>query len=151
GYNRPAHHPLPPSAAAVASSTLLYLSLAVYPHLSSYWWPAGMIVVMLVSATLGLLAMASIRSPGERPRALALMAIIISMLGVAGAVGVSRAAFGPAAILASRYVTLTIPLLCVMYVSWLTYGDARSRVGIPVLLLVLICTTPPDSYRFSRK
>jgi hypothetical protein len=151
GYNRPAYHPLPSSAVAVAWSTLLCLSLAVYPHLSSYWWPAGPIVIALVTATLGLLAFASARSPGERPRALGLMAIIASMLCVVGAVGVSRAAFGPSAILASRYVTLTIPLFCVLQIAWLTYGPARAREGIPAALLVLIAVTMPDTYRFSRR
>jgi hypothetical protein len=150
GYIRPAHHPLPPSVWAVAASTLRYLSLAVYPQLSSYWWPAGLIVVVLVSATLGLLASASARSPMERPRALGLVAIILAMLTVAAMVGVSRAGFGPGATLASRYVTLTFPLFCVLYIAWLTYGNARARLAVHLLLLVLICATLPDAHQFSR-
>jgi hypothetical protein len=151
GYDRPLHHPLPPSAGAVASSTIVYLSLAVYPQLSSYWWPAGLIAIVLVSATLALLASASARSQDERPRALALAAIILAMLTVAGTVGVSRAGLGPGAILASRYVTLTFPLLCALYIAWLRYGNRSARVAVHLALLSLCCATLPDAYQWSRK
>ena len=69
GYARPPHHPLPPSPGMVASSTLIYLSLAVYPHLSGYWVPAGLIALAAVVATILLLTVVSLRAPGERPRA----------------------------------------------------------------------------------
>jgi hypothetical protein len=151
GYLRPPHHPLPPSLAAVASSTLMYLTLAIYPNVTTYWWPAGPIIIAVVAATLVLLTIVSLRTPGERPRALALLAIILSMLGVSGAVGVSRAAFGPAAILASRYITLTTPLLCALYFAWLVYGKAPGRMGIHVGLLALMCLTLPDSHRYGRR
>jgi hypothetical protein len=150
GYHRPPHHPLPPSAGAVATSMLLYLSLAIYPRLSSYWWPASLIATLLVVATLGLLAIASTRSPGERPRALGLMAILLSMLVVAGAIGFSRAGLGAVAILASRYVTLTIPLFCVLYIAWLVYARGRARLAMHAMLLALIGLTLPDTYRTSR-
>ena len=151
GYARPPHHPLPPSPGTVASSTLIYLSLAVYPHLSGYWAPAGLIALAAVVATIVLLAIVALRTPGERPRALGLLAIILSMVAVAGAVGVSRAGLGPNAILASRYVTLTTPLLCVLYIAWLVYGRVPTRVGIHAALLVLMCVTLPGNRQFSRK
>jgi hypothetical protein len=150
-FSRPAYHPLPSSTWSVASSALIYLSLAVYPHLSSYWWPAGVILAALVTATLLLLAITSVRSPGERPRALALAAIILSMISIAVTVGFSRSGFGPASILASRYVTLTISLLCALYVAWLAHGHGRGRAGVHIALLLLIVATLPDTFRFSRK
>jgi hypothetical protein len=150
GYHRPPHHPMPPSLASVISSTRMCLSLAIYPDVTRYWWPAGWIVVALVGATLGLLAMVAVRTPGERPRALGLAAIIVSMLGVAGAVGISRAAFGPTAILASRYVTLTFPLLGALYFAWLVYGKTAGRVGIHVVLVALMCLTLPHGQRYGR-
>ena len=64
--------------------------------------------------------------------------------------GVSRAGLGPAAILASRYVTLTTPLLCVIYIAWLVYGRAPARVGIHAALLVLLCVTLPGNRQFSK-
>ena len=124
-YTPPSYHPLPQSMASAASSTLMYLSLAVFPQISTFWWPAGLIVVAMLTATLVLLAIVSLRSPDERPRALGLFAIILSMLCVAAAVAVSRAALGGDRIMSSRYITLTTPLLCVVYVAWLLYGKAR--------------------------
>jgi hypothetical protein len=134
----------------VAFSIVRYLSLAVYPRITLYWWPAGLIVAALMLATLGLLAIASFRSPGERPRALGLVAIILSMLSVASTVAYSRAGFGLDAMLVSRYVTLTIPLLCVLYIVWLTYGRTRTHTLIHVGLLALICATLPETFRTSR-
>jgi hypothetical protein len=150
GYVRPPHHPRPPSATVVAFSIVRYLSLAVYPRITSYWWPAGLIVAVLMIATLRLLAIASLHSPGERTRAFGLVSIILSMLSVACTVGYSRAGLGLDRILASRYVTLTIPLLCVVYIVWLTYGKTRARALVHVGLLVLICATLPEAYRTSR-
>jgi hypothetical protein len=151
GYVRPPHHPLPPSIASVVSSTRMCLSLAIYPDVTNYWWPAGWIVVALVGATLGLLAIVIVRTPEERPRALGLAAILAAMVGVAGAVGISRAAFGPAAILASRYVTIAIPLLCAIYFAWLVYGKAAGRVGIHLVLVTLMCLSVPQGQRYGRK
>lgn len=99
GYFRPPHHPLPPSAGSVVSLTLIYLSLAIHPHLSSYRWPAGLIAAGLVIATLALLATRAFRQPAERPRALGMMAILLAMLGLAGTVGLSRSGLGFAVIL----------------------------------------------------
>jgi hypothetical protein len=150
GYKRPPGFPPPPSIGAVASSSLKYLSLALYPHISSYRWPAGPILVAFVAATLGLLLIASCRAPDERPRALGLMAIILSMLCVALAVGVSRSGFGPDTALASRYVTLTIPLLCAVYVSWLVYAKGLARSAIHLSLIGLMGLAFPDGEQSSR-
>jgi hypothetical protein len=136
---------------AAASSTLKYLSLAVYPQVPSYWWPAGPIVIALVTATLAMLAIASYRMPEERPRALGLMAIILSMLCVAIAVGFSRSGLGPDAALASRYITLTTPLLCAMYAAWLVYARKVARSGIHLGLCALMCLAYPACNHFGRE
>jgi hypothetical protein len=135
---------------AVASSTLMYLSLAVHPVVLSYSRPAGLIVAALVAATLALLAVAGYRTPDERPRASAMMAIILSMIGVALAVGFSRSGLGREAILASRYITLTIPLLCALYVAWLVYGRGPVRSAVHLGLAALLGLTVPAGQRFSR-
>jgi len=150
GYVRPPYHPAATSMAAVASSTLMYLSLAIYPDLGSYWEPAGWMLAVIVVSTLILLAAASLRSPVERPRALGLTAVILSMLCVAVAVGISRAGLGPVAILSSRYVTLTTPLLCALYLAWLVYGKAPARAGIHLGLPAMMLLALPGGRRFSR-
>lgn len=150
GYFRPPYHPLPPSAWSVVSSTLIYLSLAVHPHLSSYRWPSGLIAAGLSLATLLLLGARALREPAERPRAMGMMAILVAMLGLAVAVALSRSGLGPAVLLAPRYITLAAPLLCVIYISWLAYGGPRGRVAVPLALLVLVGSAMSDGYRFSR-
>jgi hypothetical protein len=105
---------------------------------------------MLVVATLALLARASVRSAEERPRALGLIAILLSMLGIGVAVAVSRAGLGSSAILSSRYITLATPLLCVLYVAWLAYGNGPTRLAVHLGLIALICLASPSCREFSR-
>jgi hypothetical protein len=104
-------------------------------------------LVILVTATLVLLGIVSVRSPGERPRALALVAIILSMFAVAVSVGFSRSGLGPRAGLVSRYVNLAMPLVCAVYVAWLAYGNTATRAGVPAVLLALIILALPGGYR----
>jgi hypothetical protein len=148
GYAKPAHHPPAPSLAAAASTTLECLSLIVCPNVSEYWWPAGLTVVLLVAATLLRLTVVGLRAPGERPRALGLIAVILSMLSVAAAVGLSRSGLGPGAGLASRYITITAPLLSALYVAWLAYGPAPARWVVHVSLLALVCLAVPANTEF---
>src|SRR5262249_50308147 len=117
GYTQPAYHPLLPSVGPLASCTLRFLSLAIYPQIATYAWPVGLIAFVVVVATLVLLTMACVRSPAERPRALGLMAITFAMICVAAAVALSRAAMGPERIMSSRYIVLATPMLCVLYVA----------------------------------
>jgi hypothetical protein len=150
GYHQPPYHPLSRSMGTVAIGALKYLSLAVHPNTLHYWWPAGLFLLAILIATLHLLATASSRAPGERPRALGLMAIILSMISVAGAVGVSRSGLGESTTILSRYVTLTFPLLGAIYIAWLAYGKPRVRVAIHWLLLALMVLAIPDSRQHCR-
>jgi hypothetical protein len=150
GYEQPPYHPLSGSMETVAIGALKYLTLAIYPNTVDYWWPTGLLLLAILTATLHRLATVSSCSPEERPRALALMAIILSMISVAGAVGVSRGGLGSATTILSRYVTLTFPLLGTMYIAWLAYGNPRARVAIHWLLLALMVLAMPDSRENSR-
>jgi hypothetical protein len=147
GYTRPAGFPLPASAQAFASTALRFLSQTVYPGMRGYAWPAGLFLVVLVTATLVRLAIVSVRSPGERPRALMLVAIVLSMLAVAASVGLARSGLGPHAGLESRFLSLGMPLLCALYVTWLAYGSAAARAGVPAVLLALILLALPNGYQ----
>ena len=69
GYQQPPYHPLSRSMGTVAIGALKYLSLAVHPNTLHYWWPAGLFLLAILTATLHLLATVSSRAPGERPRA----------------------------------------------------------------------------------
>ena len=148
GYSRPDHHPPPPSIGAVVSTTLEYLSLAVSPNVPQLWRPAGLLVSLLIAATLTRLAIVMVREPARRPSAACLIAVVLSMLCMAMAVGFTRSGLGPEMGLGTRYITLTSPLLGVLYVAWLVHGPARARWGIHTALLALACLTlwPNISY-----
>ncbi len=149
GYTRPVHHPLPPSARAVASSAVKYLSLTVYPSMRGHARPAGAIAVILVMATLLRLAIVSARSSAERPRPSGSWRSS-SRCSPWRPAWASRAGLGPDAALASRYVSLGMPLFCALYVAWLAYGNTITRIGVPLVLCAMIVLALPGSYRFGR-
>jgi hypothetical protein len=149
GYSRPPYAPLAPSLAAAASTTLEYLSVVVCPNVPGYWRPAGLIVVLLVAATLLRLVVVGLRAPGERPRALGLIAVILSMLNLAAAVGLSRSSSSPDFGLTGRYIAIAAPLLCALYVAWLAYGPAPARWVIHASLLARVCLAVPANTEFA--
>ena len=122
--------PYPPSSfapGAMVRTALEFLSLSINLGATGYWMAASLTVLALAATTLIRLSMLAARSPHERPRALGLAAIIISMIGLAVSVGVSRSGFGPGMGLSSRYVVLAAPLLSVLYFTWLLYTPARRK------------------------
>ncbi len=198
GYERPTHVPATPSAWAACSTTLDFLSLVIRP-VEGGWGrlfgvvvpllaaitlirlvivarrsPAerprafgliavllsllgvavavgvsrfGVVVALLAAITLIRLAIVARRSPAERPRAFGLIAVLLSLLGVAVAVGVSRSGFGPGAAVSSRYISISAPLLSVFYIAWLLYGPNPARRAIHIGLLALVCAGIPANAR----
>jgi hypothetical protein len=161
GYQRPAYIPAAPSARAACLTMLQVLSLAISPiHWGwarpnlgfqwSYWRLGGLAVVLLSAFTVIRLAIAARRSAEERPRALGLIAMMTSLLGVAASVGLARSGLGPDAGLSSRYVTISMPLIGVVYFAWLLYGSTRARRAIHIGLLTLVCMGIPVQERYAR-
>ena len=128
GYVKPGHHPPAPSIAAAASTTLEFLSLALCPNVPEYGRPAGLLVGLLVAATMLRLAVIAVRQPEERLRASGLIAILVSMLSLAAAVGLSRSGFGP-----GRQVRLLAtspsPPPCSRRCTWRGWPAGRGRPG----------------------
>jgi hypothetical protein len=143
GYVKPAHNPPPPSMSAICSATLEFCSLVISPVGWGYRWVAGLAVVLLSSATVILLGIVAWGSPDQRPRALGLMAVLMSMLGIAFAVGYSRSGLGPGSGGHGRYITISMPLLGIMFFAWLLYGQSAARRVIHIGLLALICAGIP--------
>lgn len=150
GYARPAHIPRAPSWSAVCLTTLEVFGLVLSPVGWSHPVAAGLAVVLLSGGTAVLLAVTAHTSPDERPRALGLTAVLASMFGIALAVGYSRSGLGPGSGAYSRYITVTTPLLGVVYFSWLLYGRPAARRSVQFGLLVLICVGMPAQYRSAR-
>ena len=149
GYERPPHIPPPPSLSAVCSTTLEVCSLVISPIGWDYRQVAGLAVVLLSGGTVTLLGVMALRSPAERPRALGLMSVLLSMLGIAFAVGYSRSGLGPGSGVYGRYITISMPLLGVVYFAWLLYGRSLARRAIHIGLLALICAGIPAQARLA--
>lgn len=147
GYERPTHVPATPSAWAACSTTLDFLSLVIRPVEGGWGRLFGVVVALLATITLIRLAIVARRSPAERPRAFGLIAVLLSLLGVAVAVGVSRSGFGPGAAVSSRYISISAPLLSVFYIAWLLYGPNPARRAIHIGLLALVCAGIPANAR----
>jgi hypothetical protein len=142
-FIRPSHHPLPPSRWAVMRTTLEFLSLPVTSVPTKFRMAASLTTLALIAVALIRLTLVAVRLPHERPRAAGLAAVIMSMMGVAVSVGVSRCGLGPGAGLASRYVPLAAPILSVLYVTWLLYSPARMQRVLQMCLLLVICANIP--------
>jgi len=149
-YVRPPYHPLPPSFQSIVSTTLEFLSLSINLSGAGYWKAASLTVVAMLAAALIRLILVAVGLPHERPRALGLAAVIMSMMGLAVSVGVSRSGFGPGMGLSSRYVTLAAPILSVLYVTWLIYAPARSQRALQTCLLLVVCLCVPGSVHRAR-
>jgi hypothetical protein len=144
GYVKPAHIPPAPSLSAICSTTLEVCSLVISPLGWGCRWVAGLAVVLLSSATAILLGIVAWGSPAQRPRALGLMAVLLSMLGIAFAVGYSRSGLGPGSGAYGRYITISMPLLGVVFFAWLLYGQSAACHAIHIGLLALICAGIPE-------
>jgi hypothetical protein len=150
GYVRPWSVPDAPSASAAWATTLQALSLVISPSRWGYWMMTGWAVLLLAVVTVLKLGIIAWQSPPERPRALGLAAVTVALLGVAASVGISRSGLGQSAGLASRYITIMAPLLCILYVTWLIYGSTPVRPAIHVGLLALVCAGIPAQLRLAR-
>ncbi len=111
--------------------------------------PPGVVVALLAAITLIRLAIVARRSPAERPRAFGLIAVLLSLLGVAATVGVSRSGYGSGFGLSSRYISISAPLLSVFYIAWLLYGPNPARRAIHIGLLALVCAGIPFNALFA--
>jgi hypothetical protein len=150
GYVRPSYIPIAPSLTAIWFTTLQVFSLVVSPIDWDYWRAAGTGVVLLLAVTVIQLLAVAWRLPEQRPRALGLIALLVSISTVAVSIGISRSGFGPAAGLCSRYITISVPLLGAVYIAWMLYGHTLARRAIHISLLVLVCASIPTHSRFAR-
>jgi hypothetical protein len=121
-----------------------------HPHHRVYWELAGLCVAVLVGITALRLACVARESRDERPRALGLIAVLLSLLCVVAAIGLTRSGYGPGTGFAGRYFTISVPLLGVVYATWLLYGPPSARRAIQVGLLTVVCAGLPFQIHFAR-
>jgi len=102
-------------------------------------WPASVLLLLVaVALTVVLLVSVWLSRPDERLRALGLLAYLAALATLILAAGWARAGTGGVLVRlgATRFVSLTAPLVCCLYVVCLLYGK---RV---LLIVLLICMVP---------
>ena len=131
----------PPSLA----TALQFLSLMLGPSAARLWPYAGLVVALLLVASVGLLVGVVVRRPGERPRALGLLAFLGGLVSLAVGLGWGRAGSSLLAGFEPRYVTLASPLGCALYFVWDLYGGTpalRRLVPLGLLATMLVVLWP---------
>lgn len=141
GYQRPAHHPEPgvEPVQAIATVTGQTLAMALGAGVSGVWWAVAGGTVVLGGFTLRALR----RSPAA-PAALGVFAVAAGIIGVALAIGVSRAGFNADMGLRARYSFLMWPLLGLAYLVWVKHGG-RGGKWVPVGLCLAAALAFPTN------
>ena len=139
GFVRPPHPPLPgPWAFFVTAAEFLATSLGIGAATNA--WPVSAILVLMGCAgSFAQLVRVIVRRPEERVRAFGLLAFLGAILLLALAVAWGRACCGPGAGMQDRYVTLSMPLLCLFYLQGVIYSRPVVWRHVQRALLLLMC------------
>ena len=136
----PAEHYVEPGVLVYALTALKYLASGFGGAATIPWWkfPAALISVILLTTTFSLIvAIVRCRLTGD-PRALGLLSYMVSCLGVAWVVGMSRYGWGNA-ILDSRYSAMSVVALIGSYFIWELHG-LRSLIPLGRMFLFMTAT-----------
>jgi hypothetical protein len=145
GYVKPGYHPLynhpSPGLAALLSTSLELLTSSLGPKSADFWPYSGWIVLALILVSFGVLLSAWHRRPDKRFVLNGLLAYLAAMAILSLGLGWGRSGMGPGFGFTSRYVTLAIPILCLVYlVLELHAGTALARIG-RLTLMGLTCAS----------
>jgi hypothetical protein len=130
-----------PGLFVYALTTLKYLASGFGGAATLPWWkfPCLLVsVILLTSAFCLITAIVRHRMTGD-PRTVGLLSYMLSCLGVAWVVGMSRYGWGNT-ILDSRYTAMSVVVLIGSYFIWEFYG-VRSLVPLGRLILFLVATS----------
>jgi hypothetical protein len=100
-----------------------------------FWKFVTAAVIALFFTTAGLLLKTWWRSSNETARAAGLFLFLAGMASLAFGLGMGRAGFE------TRYVTLSIPGLCAVYLVWTIYGAARLQTIVRTALVGTVLVT----------
>ncbi len=124
-------------------TTSQVLVLSIGPAANTYWPFSAIVVALLVASTLALLARTFRRVAAERVRALGLLACVAASVFLACGIAWARTnGINETIGFTNRYVMLTAPLLCAVYLAWTRYGaplpERAVRFVLYSIVLVLV-------------
>lgn len=139
GYVPPPHHPLPSrDVIAVTQTTGEVLGMAFGIGFSGIWWLVLVVELALGAATIALLIRQA-KNLDQRPSAVGLIAVAGGVAGVALAIGIGRASFGPGMGLWPRYALFMWPLLGAAYLAWVKAGRDVEPTGLARWVPIGLC------------
>ncbi|CAN5830765.1 hypothetical protein BH18ACI4_BH18ACI4_28960 [soil metagenome] len=151
GYTTVPYHPSTHRLRIITQTAAQFLTMGFGPGivgLSSatrtpmpFWGLACFGVVGLYFLTAWLLLATWRKEPEERARAAGLLLFLAAMVSLALGLGMGRDGFE------TRYITLSVPGLCAVYVAWSIYGTSRLEAHVKTLVFVTVLITfAPNTY-----
>jgi hypothetical protein len=151
GYNRVPYHPSTHSLRVILKTALQFLTMGFGPGVVGlgfesrlpmpFWKIVCSVVAGLFLLTGGMLVTAWRKHPTERARAAGFLLFLAAMASLALGLGMGRDGFE------SRYITLSVPALCAVYLAWRIYAAPRFQ---PLVRIVLFATAvmvlPPNAW-----
>lgn len=138
---------LPRTAGNVASNFFAFVSLAP-GRAEGIWIVLSGLVALTSLLVAALLARAAIRGEEDAPLAATLLAQLLSCFVLALAVAWGRAAFGPTAALAHRFVPLAALLLCSAYLGAVAVRPRRLSGALQLALALLVAAAFVPNLRY---
>lgn len=139
GYERVPHHPTSSGPRFTAMTAMQALTMAWGSAVRPLWPVSGYVMFTALAGAALLCIRAAIRDGRERVRAVGHLCFLASMALLALAIGSGRKGFEP------RYITLTVPMLCSLYLIALTYLPGRWRGGAATALLAAATLAAPSN------
>ncbi|QDV33487.1 hypothetical protein [Tautonia plasticadhaerens] len=134
-YQRPSQIDRATGPVAVFRTSIQFLSLGLGPVATDAWRIGGMAVVGLTIPSILLLCRIGWKNPGERTRAVGLLAVLSGFGVLVLGLSLGRAGGNERSGLESRYITLAVPIPCLVAMSWSLYGPIALRRLVPMCLL----------------
>ena len=133
GFRRVPYFPTSPTVAHTLKTAVQFLTMAFGPAVK-VWWPfSGVAMAVMLATVTFSLGTVVLKSPNERARAAGLLLFIAAMTMLALAVGLGRNGFEP------RYVTLSVPIVCCIYLVTSIYCPPRARTYSLMALFAISC------------
>jgi len=150
GYSRSPYVPLTRNPRSIAVGAAQFLSMGFGPGVIGlsfddrtpffFWKVVCAAVVGLFVATGVMLSLAWWKQPDERVRTAGLGLALGAVISLALGLGMGRQAFEP------RYLTLSVPGLCAIYLAWTIYSAPRvQRIASALLFATALLALGPNT------
>jgi hypothetical protein len=129
GYERVPYHPTSPGIRHTLKTGTEFLTMAFGTAVRFFWPASGILLIGTLGVTVLVLVHAAWKQPGERLRAFGFACFLASISTLGIAVGLGRDGFEP------RYISLSVPILCCVYLVLTAYLPRTAGAWACALLL----------------